>query len=165
MNHTTLYRRRINSLTIVASAAFAGGNLFIGLSIGAYWLSQDPLEFMHGFWAQFTTFLYTIMPLFMLTLGGLVLSAKLDWKAPRLRRLWLIALGLYIATTLVTAGIHMPENLRLRAATYTAEEAASARLYWLLWHIPRMVFTVAIPALAMRAVFDRQNDTNSSGKN
>ena len=106
---------------------FAGGNLFIGLSMGAYWLSLDPLVFMHGFWAQFTTFLYTIMPLFLLTLVGLVLSARLDWDQPQTQTLWLFAIALYVATSLITLGFHMPENLRLHDALYTAEQAASAR--------------------------------------
>ncbi len=150
---TESYRRNVNALAIIASAAFAGVNLFIGLSIGTYWLSLPPLDFVNGFWPQFTTFLYAVMPLFLLTLVGLVLSARLDWKDQKLRRLWIIALGLYIAVTLITLGIHMPENLRLRAAAYTADEAAIARSHWLLWHIPRVVITFGIPWVALRAVF------------
>lgn len=159
MTRTDRYRRRVNALAIIASAAFAGGNVFIGLSMGAYWMSLDPLAFMHGFWGQFTTFLYTIMPLFLLTLAGLVLSARLDWNRPELRRLWLAAIALYAAISLITLGIHMPENLRLHEALYTAEQAASARRYWLIAHIPRVVLSLGIPMLAMRAVFERQTSS------
>lgn len=156
MNSSDTYRRRVNALALIASAAFAGGNLFIGLSMGAYWLSLDPLVFMHGFWPQFTNFLFTIMPLFLLTLVGLVLSLRLDGDQPKIKRLWLIALGLYVATSLITIGYHMPENLRLRAAAYTPDEAAHARLCWLIGHIPRMIFALAIPWFAFRAVTERQ---------
>jgi hypothetical protein len=156
MNASNSYRRKVNTLAIVASAAFAGGNLFIGISMGAYWLSLDPLVFMHGFWSQFTTFLYTIMPLFLLTLIGLILSARLDWKQPKLKRLWLIAIALYVLTSLITMGFHMPENLRLREALYTSDQAATARLHWLLGHIPRVLMSVAIPLLALRAVTERE---------
>lgn len=31
-------------------------------------VGRDPLVFVHGFWPQFTTFLYMIIPLFLLTL-------------------------------------------------------------------------------------------------
>jgi hypothetical protein len=155
MSHSAQNRQRINALTITASAAFAGGNLFIGLSMGAYWLKQDPLEFMHGFWPQFTTFLYTIMPLFLLTLVGLILSARLDWDQPKLRRLWLIAIGLYVVVSLITLGFHMPENLRLRAASYTSDQAAAARVRWLVGHIPRVILSFGIPLLAIRAVVNR----------
>lgn len=161
MNHTTPYRRRINALAIVASAAFAGGNLFIGLSMGAYWLSQDPVDFMHGFWQQFTGFLYTIMPLFLLTLVGLILSARLDWDQPHLRSLWLIAIGLYVVVSLITLGFHMPENLRLREAIYTSDQAAAARLRWLIGHIPRIVLSFGIPLLAIRAVVERAHTSGS----
>jgi hypothetical protein len=156
MPPTDTCRRRVNALAIVASAAFFGGNLFIALSLGAYWLSLDPLEFMHGFWPQFTNFLYTIMPLFLLTLVGLILSARLDWDQPKLKRLWLIAIGLYVATSLITISYHMPENLRLRAALYKPEEAAAARLSWLIGHVPRVIFSLGIPLLALRAVTERQ---------
>ncbi len=155
MNRPDLYRRRVNALAIIASAAFAGGNLFIGLSMGAYWMSLDPLVFMRGFWPQFTTFLYTIMPLFLLTLVGLVLSARLDWDQPQLKRLWLVAMGLYVVTSLITLGYHMPENLRLRDALYTPEQAAAARRYWLIGHVPRMLLSIGIPLLALRAVLER----------
>lgn len=157
MTPSTPYRRRVNTLAVVASAAFAGGNLFIGLSLGAYWMSLDPLVFMHGFWAQFTTFLLTIMPLFMLTLIGLILSARLDWDQPKLRRLWVIAIGLYVATSLITLGYHMPENLRLHDALYTPEQAGSARLYWLLAHVPRVLMSLGIPVMALRAIFERND--------
>lgn len=155
MTQTDRYRSRVNALAIIASAAFAGGNLFIGLSMGAYWMSLDPLVFMHSFWAQFSTFLYTIMPLFVLTLVGLILSARLDWNQPKLKRLWLFAIALYVATSLITLGFHLPENLRLRDALYTAEQAASARRYWLIAHIPRVIFSIGIPLLALSAVFER----------
>ncbi len=156
MTHSDPYRRRVNALAVVVSAAFSGGNLFIGLSMGAYWMSLDPLVFMHGFWPQFTTFLYTIMPLFLLTLVGLILSARLDWGQPKLKRLWLIAIALYVATSLITLGYHMPENLRLRDAFYTSEQAAAARLYWLIAHVPRMILSIGIPLLALRAIFERK---------
>lgn len=162
MNNNGSYRRRVNALAIVASAAFFGGNLFIGLSMGAYWLSLEPLAFMNGFWGQFTAFLYTIMPLFLLTLVGLVLSARLDWQQPHLKRLWLWAIGLYVIVSLITMGYHMPENLRLHAALYTAEEAAAARVYWLVGHIPRILLSLGIPLLALRAVLDRSSSSRSA---
>lgn len=155
MSLPSKYRQSVNALAITASAAFAGGNLFIGLSMGAYWLGQDPLDFMRGFWPQFTAFLYTIMPLFLLTLIGLILSARLDWDRPRLRRLWLIAIALYVVVSLITLGFHMPENLRLRGASYTSDQAAAARLRWLIGHIPRVILSFGIPLLAIRAVVNR----------
>ena len=151
---TMRYRRNINTMTVVAAAGFAGANLFIGLSMGAIWLDADPLSFMNGFWDQFTRFTYTIMPLFTLTLVGLVLSARLDWGDAQIRRLWLIAIGLYIATSAITMLYHLPLNFALRAAEFNMEEAAGARSGWLIWNIPRVVLAFAIPTVALRAIFE-----------
>lgn len=155
------YRRRVNALAIFCSAAFAGCNLFIGLSMGTYWLGLDPIAFMNGFWTQFTHFAFTVVPLFTLTLIGLVLSARLDWSEPKLRRLWLIALGLYIATSAITLGYHLPENFRLREAYYSAEEASAARSMWLTLHIPRILLAFGIPLAALWAVFERGSAQSS----
>ena len=154
-----VYRRRVYTLTVISAAAFAGANLFIGLSIGAIWLSMEPLAFMNGFWSQFTRFTYTIMPLFTLTLIGLILSARVDWGDRPARRLWLIALGLYALTSAITMLYHLPLNLTLRAAEFNAEQAAAARTGWLLWNIPRVILAFAIPVLAMRAIFERTAKT------
>ena len=146
------YRHRVNGLAVVSSAAFFGCNLFIGLSLGSYWMSLEPLEFAREFWGQFTVFLYTVMPLFLLTLVGLVLSTRLDRPDPSARRTWQLAIGLYVATTVITLAVHVPENLRLRDPSYTAFEADAARRYWLLWHSPRVLLSLGIPILALRAI-------------
>lgn len=156
---TDPYRRRVYALTVISAAAFAGANLFIGLSIGAIWLSMEPLAFMNGFWDQFTRFTYTIMPLFTLTLIGLVLSARLDWGDRPVRRLWLVALGLFVSTSAITMLYHLPLNFALRAAEFSAEGAVTARTGWLLWNIPRVILAFGIPIFAMRAVFERTAKT------
>ncbi len=164
---TTAYRRNINALTVIAAAAFAGGNLFIGLSMGAIWMNMDPLDFMNGFWGQFTRFTFTIMPLFTLTLIGLILSARLDWANAPVKRLWLIAIGLYIATSAITMFYHLPLNFALRAAELTSNEAASARRGWLLWNVPRVVLAFGIPFFALKAMsafqhsFEPQNEPST----
>ncbi|WP_342068831.1 hypothetical protein [Yoonia algicola] len=165
------YRTRVNMLAVITSAAFFGANLFIGASMGFYWLSLPPADFASQFFPQFSTFLYTIMPLFLLMPIGLILSARLDWGAPDARRNWVIALWLYLAVSLITVFFHMPLNVRLAGAIgspvadtlsfYTAialtgpvteENSATIRTLWLLGHIPRIFITLALPIYAMRAV-------------
>ncbi|MEL6950005.1 MAG: hypothetical protein AAGM16_07745 [Pseudomonadota bacterium] len=153
------YRFRVNVVAVVAAAAFAGGNVFIGLSMGAYWRSLDPLVFIEGFWSQFTTFLFTIMPLFVLTLLGLALSARLDWSEPRLRRFWVAALACFAVLSLITLAVHLPQNLRFRAGAYDAASAASALRLWLIAHVPRVALAFAIPVLAISAIVARYEMT------
>jgi hypothetical protein len=168
---TASYRSRVTALAIIASAAFFGANAFIGLSMGVYWLSLSPADFVAQFFPQFSNFLYTIMPLFLAMLLGLILSARLDWHNAAARRNWVIALWLYLALSAITIFFHMPLNVRLAAAVgsplgdalgfyktialtgpVTDDNAATIRTLWLLGHIPRVLLTLAIPVCALRAL-------------
>jgi hypothetical protein len=165
------YRSRVNTLAIVTSAAVGGANLFIGMSMGVYWLGLTPTDFIAQFFPQFSNFLYTIMPLFLLMPVGLILSARLDWDVAPARRSWVIALWLYLAVSLITILYHMPLNVRLAAAVgsplgdaldfyksialsgpVTEENSATIRTLWLLGHIPRVLITLALPVYALRAM-------------
>ncbi|MGB3472613.1 MAG: hypothetical protein WBA51_17495 [Erythrobacter sp.] len=165
------YRNRVNALAIITSAAFGGANLFIGASMGVYWLGLAPTEFVAQFFPQFSNFLYTIMPLFLLMPVGLILSARVDWENARARRNWMIALWLYLAVSLITIFYHMPLNVRLAAAVgspvgdmldfyknialtgpVTEENSGTIRTLWLLGHIPRILVTLALPVYALRAM-------------
>jgi hypothetical protein len=164
----------VNTLAIVTSAAFGGANLFIGASMGIYWLNLAPAEFITQFFPQFSNFLYTIMPLFLLMLVGLILSARCDWDVAPARLNWVIALWLYVAVSLITIFYHMPLNVRLAAAVgsplgdaldfyknialtgpVTEENSATIRTLWLLGHVPRVLITLALPVYALRAMANR----------
>lgn len=166
-----IYRFRVNALAVITSAAFGGANLFIGASIGVYWLGLPPADFAAQFFPQFSNFLYTIMPLFLLMPVGLILSARLDRGAPDARHNWIIALWLYLAVSLITVFFHMPLNVRLAEAVgspvadtlsfytgialvgpVTDDNAGTIRALWLLGHIPRIFITLALPIYALRAV-------------
>ena len=165
------YRSRVNALAVTTSAAFFGANLFIGISMGVYWLTLAPADFVAQFFPQFSNFLYTIMPLFLLMPVGLILSARLDWDVAAAKRNWLITLWLYLAVSLITILFHMPLNVRLAAAVgspigdflgfyksialtgpVAEENSATIRMLWLLGHIPRVLITLAIPIYALRAM-------------
>jgi hypothetical protein len=169
-------RAQLDAFTLFSTAAFAGGNLFIGLSMGAYWLSLDPSVFMQTFFGQWLRFLVTIMPLLLMSLYGLVASARRDVDDPALGGLWRIAILCWVATCLITLLFHMPLNLRLGAATFSPAQAATASLYgvlslfgtvtpenaaftrtiWLLGHIPRIGLTIAVFYFAALAILGRR---------
>ncbi len=168
---TDTYRARVTALAVVTSAAFFGANLFVGLSMGVYWLGLPPAEFVAQFFPQFSNFLYTIMPLFLLMPVGLILSARLDWQVAPARRNWVIALWLYLAVSVITIVFHMPLNVQLAAAIgspvgdalafytgialvgpVTEQNSATLRGLWLLGHIPRVLITLAIPVYVLRAM-------------
>ena len=151
----TTYRRTVNIIAIVASAAFAGGGLLILVSYGIRWLGTDPLVWRAGFWDEFLNFALTIIPLNLITLAGLVLSARLDWQDRPIRRTWMIAIWLYVANTLFTLGYFIPQNILLIWDSYTAEQASSIRATWLGLHVLRVVIASAVPVYAILAVIRR----------
>ncbi|MBN8294083.1 hypothetical protein JI664_19080 [Rhodobacter sp. NTK016B] len=149
------YRRTVNMIAILASAAFAGGGLLILLSYGIRWLGTDPLVWRAGFWDEFVNFALTIIPLNMITLVGLVLSARLDWQDRPIRRTWMIAIWLYVANTMFTLGYFIPQNILLIWDSYTAAQASQVRATWLGLHVLRVVIAAAVPVYAYLAVIRR----------
>ncbi|WP_147434228.1 hypothetical protein [Roseinatronobacter ekhonensis] len=149
------YRKTVNMTPIVASAAFAGGGLLILLSYGIRWLGTEPQDWRAGFWDEFVNFALTIIPLNMITLVGLVLSARLDWQDRPIRRTWMIAIWLYVANTVFTLGYFVPQNILLIWDSYTAEQASSIRATWLGLHGLRVIIAIAVPVVALLVVIGR----------
>lgn len=149
------YRKTVNVIAVVNAAAFAGGGLLILLSYGIRWLGTDPLVWRADFWGEFLNFAITIIPLNIITLIGLILSARLDWQDAPLKRLWMYAIWLYIANTVFTLGYFIPQNVLLFWDSYTAAEAFNIRATWLGLHILRVAIAFAVPIYALLAVMKR----------
>lgn len=146
------YRRAVNITAVVASAAFAGGGLLILVSYGIRWLGTDPLVWRSGFWDEFVNFAFTIIPLNLITLVGLVLSVRLDWQNCPVRRIWMWAIWLYLANTVFTLGYFIPQNIFLIWDTYSPAEASNVRATWLGLHVIRVAIAVAVPVFALLAI-------------
>lgn len=146
------YRMAVNMTAIIASAAFAGGGLLILVSYGIRWLGTDPLVWRAGFWDEFLNFALTIITLNLITLIGLVLSVRLDWRNRTVRRLWMWAIWLYGANTVFTLGYFIPQNILLIWDSYTAAEASTVRATWLGLHVIRVAIALAVPVFALLAV-------------
>ncbi|MGB3407938.1 MAG: hypothetical protein WBA67_10630 [Jannaschia sp.] len=149
------YRKTVNIIAIVASAAFAGGGLLILVSYGIRWLGTDPLVWRAGFWDEFLNFALTIIPLNLITLVGLVLSVRLDWQNRPVRRMWMWAVWLYVANTAFTLGYFIPQNILLIWDSYTAEQASTVRATWLGLHVIRVIIALAVPVFALLAALER----------
>ncbi len=127
------------NLAVLGSAMFAGVMLTIGLALGRYWLDLEPQEFAVWFEANFIL----LLPCVMLTLTpafvGVGWLLKQDWKVPRLRRGWLIALAGIGVASLITAVYHLPVNFRLWGLDQTDAEVTSELRWWLVLHVPRVL--------------------------
>lgn len=153
------YRRSVNIAAVVAAAAFAGCGLLILVSYGIRWMGTDPLVWRAGFWDEFLNFAITIIPLNLITLVGLVLSVRMDWRNRPVRRLWMWAIWLYVANTLFTLGYFIPQNVLLIWDDYTAAAASSVRATWLSLHVIRVAIALAVPVFALLAVLEQPERT------
>jgi hypothetical protein len=153
------YRKTVNITAVVASAAFAGGGLLILVSYGIRWLGTDPLVWRAGFWDDFLNFALTIIPVNVITLVGLVLSARLDWRSRPVRRVWMWAVWLYVANTLFTLGYFIPQNILLIWDNYTAAEASNVRAKWLGLQVIRVAIALAVPVFALLAILKHSDRT------
>lgn len=152
------YRKSVNVTAIIASAAFAGGGLLILVSYGIRWLGTDPLVWRAGFWDEFLNFALTIIPLNVITLAGLVMSARLDWRNRPVRRVWMWAIWLYMANIVFTLGYFIPQNVLLIWASYTASEASDMRATWLGLHVIRVAIALAVPVFALLAILKHSEE-------
>lgn len=140
-----------NTIAIASSGGFAGGGLMIGVSAGARWLSLDPMVWQEGFWTEFLGFAVAIVPLFLLTFVGIILSRKSDAAHPEARRWWTIALIMWSINFVITSVYHLPVNIQLSSVPFSAEEASAVRTTWLAMHVPRMLLAIGTNLAAIRA--------------
>ncbi|NJL54673.1 MAG: DUF1772 domain-containing protein [Spirulinaceae cyanobacterium RM2_2_10] len=137
-------------IAIIATAAFAGNMINIGLSYASYWQSLDPIAFMQDFKAKFIPYLLpptaaTLLPALIAT----ALSVFFNWKSPATRSLWLIALFGVLLTIVITLIYHLPTNLAFIDMKYSAAEATSKLQIWMLLHWVRVIVAIAAAVFAI----------------
>ncbi|WP_026753066.1 anthrone oxygenase family protein [Sediminibacter sp. Hel_I_10] len=134
-------------IAIIASAAFVGNMITIGLSHCVHWQSLDPITFMETFKVDFPLLLgptaVTLMPGFLATLS-LVILTKDNKEA---KRYYLYAFLGLLLTIIQTAVYHLPMNFDFMELKYSAAEATSKLQGWVFFH------WVRIGVAIMAAVF------------
>jgi uncharacterized membrane protein len=142
-------KKTLPYIAIIASAAFAGNMINIGLSYCIHWLSLDPIEFMKTFKVDFPLLLgptaITLMPAFLATLS-LFLLTKDNKQA---KRYYLFAFVGLLLTIIQTAAYHLPMNLDFMELKYTAEQATSKLNGWVFFHWVRTVVAIIATVFAI----------------
>lgn len=136
-------------IAIIATAAFAGNMINIGMSYARYWQSIDPIAFMEDFKVKFPLLLgptaATLLPALIATL----LSVVFNWNNPETRSLWLIALVGLLLTIAITLIYHLPNNLAFMGLKYSAAKATSRLQIWVLLHWVRVVVAITAAVFAI----------------
>lgn len=143
--------RWANLAAVAASGGFAGGGLLIGVAAGGRWLAMDPMVWQQGFWSEFMGFAVAIVPLFMLTIVGLVLSRNADRDVPHARWWWTAAIAMWSANFVITSVYHLPVNIQLYSVPFSPADADTVRTTWLVLHVPRVLLAIGTHLAAAHA--------------
>ncbi|MEM6927158.1 MAG: hypothetical protein AAF602_09530 [Myxococcota bacterium] len=135
-------QRIANLIAVVGTGAYTGVMIAIGLGLGRYWLSLDPADFEAWFTPNFWYLLPTVLSTLPWALIGTVWSLSIAWRTPA-RRAWLTVLALIGVTLVVTAGYHLPANIRIWSGELTAAQLESELGWWLVAHVARVGFALA----------------------
>ena len=136
-------------VSIIATAAFAGNMLVIGLGYGLYWQSLPPEVFTEQFTLQFPYLLPPTMAVLLPALFstiGLVVTTRGN---PTARRRWVVVLGGIVVACTITAVYHLPTNFGFMEGSYSEAETVSRLRSWVLLHWVRtaLVFVAAVYAV------------------
>ena len=128
-----------NILAICGSAWFSGAMLCIGLTLGAYWRSLPPDEFLTWFAANnqlvARTIPVTVVPAFI----GLVGSIWLAWGTSTSSLiLWILSALCFIGVLAFTFMYFVPSNTAFASDAVDVAEVADKLNQWLSLHYFRI---------------------------
>ena len=128
-----------NILAVCGAAGFAGVMLCIGLTLGGYWSSLPPADFLAWF-AVNNRFVAISVPVIVLpTLIGLIGSLAVGWHSPD--RLWWGLSTICIVIVLVlTVAYFVPTNTAFSSGTMSVNAVSDKLNQWIMLHYFRIGF-------------------------
>jgi hypothetical protein len=145
-------RLLFNSLAISGSAMFAGVMLTIAVTLGGYWKSLPPSEFLDWF-GQNGEFIVRSIPLVVApTLIGLAGSLWLGWSESGARALWIGATVCIAAVLILTAAWFLPTNAQFAAKLVPLDEVPARLDTWLMIHNVRIALATIASVLGIVAI-------------
>lgn len=140
-------------MAIIATGAFLGNMINIGLSYCIHWQSLEPIAFMESFKVDFPLLLgptaATLLPAFIATLW-LVFINKENKTA---RRYWLYAFVALLLVNIQTAAYHLPMNLAFMELKYSAAVASDKLQSWVFFHWVRIALTMIAGVFGLQAFY------------
>ncbi|WP_127114752.1 anthrone oxygenase family protein [Shimia sediminis] len=147
----SLFQRGAEGVTIVASGMFAGVMLFIGITLGGFYQSLPPQQFLNWF-ATNNGFIQDTIPLVsMPALLGTILCTVLFWRRPA-RKWWVATLSCWLGVAVLTFGFFVPTNSAFAAGNMPIADAPETLALWLQIHWIRFVLGMVATAFAYMAV-------------
>ena len=143
-----------NILAICGSAWFSGAMLCIGLTLGGYWRSLPPDEFLTWFAANnqlvARTIPVTVVPAFI----GLVGSIWMAWgTSASTLTLWVLSMVCFIGVLVFTFAYFVPTNTAFASGSFDVAEVPAKLNQWISLHYFRIggaLLGAVLGCLAMR---------------
>jgi uncharacterized membrane protein len=141
-----------NILGVSGSAMFAGAMLTIGVTLGGYWKSLPPSEFLDWF-GQNVRFIMRVIPFVLVpALVGLGGSLWLGWAEANARLLWSAAIACILAVLALTIVWFVPANAAFASKSIPLDQAPARLNAWLIVHSVRIALALAGSALSVLAI-------------
>ncbi len=138
-----------NTLAVTSVAAFAGVMICIGVTLGGYWQSLQPDEFLSWF-KRNNSFVARSVPITVVpALVGLAGSVVASWGDSEVW-LWLASSLGVVVVLVMTVRYFVPANTAFASGKVDASDVPARLRQWLLVHIARI--TLAITAAIVGCV-------------
>jgi hypothetical protein len=110
-------RRIFNILAVCGTAVFTGALMTIGLTLGSYWKSLSPAEFLDWF-SKNSHFIGRTLPP--------CLTARLEWVDVQQRYLWGAALVCVVGLLVITSVYNGPMNSQFASKSVSPDQVPAA---------------------------------------
>lgn len=141
-----------NILAVSGSAMFAGAMLVIGVTLGGYWKSLPPSDFLDWF-ALNNRFIMQAIPLVVIpALLGLIGSLWLGWSQAKMRALWIGALLCIAVVLALTIAWFVPTNAQFAAKSIAVDQVPARLNSWLMIHYARIALAAVGSAFGVLAI-------------
>ncbi|MDB0573941.1 DUF1772 domain-containing protein [Ralstonia solanacearum] len=149
--HMTL-RLIFNMLAVCGTGVFNGALLFIGVTLGAYWKSLPPVEFLEWF-SRNSHFIARSLPVCLAaSVVGLAGSLWADWQSEQQRYLWCAALLCIAVLLIITSLYNGPMNRQFSSRSMLPDQVPKALKIWLATHAARIALSQTASAIAVFAI-------------
>ena len=142
----------MKALTVLASAAFLGVMLVIGLALVPIFLVMDPQVFEDWF-ARY--FVFLLVPVILTSMPAFVGAFVLRRRSPAgstERRLWRDVLLALAVTYAVSTIIHLPLNIALWSRDLSDPDIRTTLGWWSAAHVLRIIGALVASRTAYRAI-------------
>lgn len=141
-----------NFLATSGTAMFAGVMFMINLTLGEFWKSLTPEDFLNWFSVNSHFIMNSIPFVIIPTIIGLIGSLWFDWNKTSQRTLWIVSFASILTILLLTLFWFVPTNNAFAAKSIQFDFVPNLLKTWLLIHWIRIALAIFASAMCFLAI-------------